>query len=214
MATWRWGRKATFAAYRAKETMTVGELVEKHRGATHFIERNALVMSPKRMASPEDRTPALLQMMWDRYGVLPRHLVFVVVNHVKAPYVEQGRYKVTTFYRDRAEGGVMHVELSFGFMEEPDIETWLEDLARHKQIDLPPQRRKWIVHVSNENLLPSRRMGICPPGALPLVPVPAPRLASGLLLLWPGQSGAALGRDFPGSGEVTYSAAMTSGSSR
>ncbi len=160
MATWRWGRKATFAAYRAKETMTVDELVKRHRGAPHHIERNALVMSPKRMSSLDDRTPALLQMMWDRYGVLPRHLVFIVVNHVKTPYVEGDRYKVTTFYRDGAEGGVMAVDLNFGFMEEPDVEKWLEDLARHKQIDLPPQRRKWIVHVTNENLLPSRKMGL------------------------------------------------------
>jgi KUP system potassium uptake protein len=158
MATWRWGRKATFAAYRDKETMTVGELIEKHRDATHYIERNGLVLTPKRLSAPDDRTPALLQMMWDRYGVLPRHLVFVVVNHVKTPYVEDNRYRVTSLYRD-AERGVMAVELNFGFMEEPNLEKWLEDLALHKQIDLPSQRRRWIVHVAHENLLPSRKMG-------------------------------------------------------
>jgi KUP system potassium uptake protein len=53
----------------------------------------------------------------------------------------------------------MGVSLSFGFMEEPDVEKWLEDLARHKQIDLPTARRRWIVHVSNENPLPARKMG-------------------------------------------------------
>jgi KUP system potassium uptake protein len=101
-----------------------------------------------------------MQMFWDRYGVLPRHLIFVEVTHVKTPYVEDNRYKVTTFYREPGKGGVMGVELSFGFMEEPDVEKWLEDLARHKQIDLPPLRRRWIVHVAQENLLPSRKMGI------------------------------------------------------
>ncbi len=54
----------------------------------------------------------------------------------------------------------MGVELSFGFMEEPNVESWLDDLARHRQIDLPPHRRSWIVHVAHENLLPSRRMGL------------------------------------------------------
>jgi KUP system potassium uptake protein len=160
MATWRWGRKATFAAYRDKQTMTVKELVEKHRASTHFIERNALIMTPKRMSGLDDRTPALLQMMWDRYGVLPRHLVFVVVNHVKAPYASDRRYKVTTFYRVPGEGGVMAVDLNFGFMEEPNVEKWLEDLASHRQIDLPAQTRRWIVHVAHENLLPSRKMGV------------------------------------------------------
>ncbi len=160
MATWRWGRKATFAAYQAKDRMSIGDLVAMHRASTHFMERNAIVMSPRTLNSLVDRAPALMQMIWDRYGVLPRHLVFVEITHIKAPYVEGSRYKVTTFHRDGDRGGIMGVELSFGFMEEPDVEHWLEDLARHKQIDLPPHRRSWIVHVSHENLLPSRRTGL------------------------------------------------------
>lgn len=160
MATWRWGRKATFAAYQAKDRMTMRELVAKHCSSAFFMERNALVMSPKPLNSLDDRAPALMQMLWDRYGVLPRNLIFVEVAHRKTPYVEGSRYKVTTFCRDPEKGGVMGVELSFGFMEKPDVERWLGDLARHKQIDLPPYRRSWIVHVAHENLLPSRRMGI------------------------------------------------------
>ncbi len=160
MATWRWGRKATFAAYKAKDAMTMGELVEKYRAAEHFMERDALVMSSKPLNSLEDRAPALMQMLWDRNGVLPRHLIFVEVTHVTTPYIEDNRYKVTTFYREPDRGAVIGVNLSFGFMEEPDVEKWLEDLARHKQIDLPPTRRRWIVRVAHENLLPARKMGL------------------------------------------------------
>ena len=36
MATWRWGRKATFAAYTAKSTMTMAELVELHRASRTY----------------------------------------------------------------------------------------------------------------------------------------------------------------------------------
>ena len=36
MATWRWGRKATFAAYAARSTMTMAELVKIHRSGTAF----------------------------------------------------------------------------------------------------------------------------------------------------------------------------------
>ena len=106
MATWRWGRKATFAAYDAKSAMSLAELIEKHRASPAFIERNAVVMSPKSLNSPEDRAPALVQMMWDRSGVLPRHLIFVQVTHVKAPYVDDSRYKVTNFLsRPRGAAG-------------------------------------------------------------------------------------------------------------
>ena len=41
-------------------------------------------------------------------------------------------------------------------MEEPNVERVLEELARHKAIDLPADRRQWIVHVSLENVLPAR----------------------------------------------------------
>lgn len=160
MATWRWGRKATFAAYSAKPTMTIGELAELHKNCTTFMERNAIVMSPKPVRDLADRTPALVQMLWERHGILPRNLILVEVTHRKVPYIHDGRYKVTVFDHEKRRGGIIGVELSFGFMEEPNVEGLLEDLARHRAIDLPTDRRHWIVHVSQENLLPARRMNV------------------------------------------------------
>ena len=160
MATWRWGRKATFAAYSAKPTMSIGELVELHKSCTTFMERNAIVMSPKPVRELADRTPALVQMLWERHGILPRNLILVEVTHRKIPYIHEGRYKVIVFDREKRRGGIIGVELSFGFMEEPNVESLLEELARHREIDLPTDRRHWIVHVSQENLLPARRMNV------------------------------------------------------
>ncbi len=160
MVTWRWGRKATFAAYSAKHTMTMAELVRIHRRSEVFIERNALLMVPKPLRDERDHTPALMQLLWDRYGILPRNLVFVEVIHRKVPYVHDDRYQVTVFHRDPHKGSVISVTLSFGFMEDPNVERILEQLATHREIDLPPDVHKWIVHVSVENLLPSRAMGL------------------------------------------------------
>jgi len=87
-------------------------------------------------------------------------LILVEVKHRKVPYVRDSRYRVTVFDRDRDRGGIIAVELSFGFMEEPNVEHVLEEMARHREIDLPTDRRQWIVHVSQENLLPARRMGL------------------------------------------------------
>jgi KUP system potassium uptake protein len=160
MVTWRWGRKATFAAYSAKQTMTVGELVRLHRESRFFIERAAVLMAAKPLRQESDRTPALLQLLWDRNGVLPRHLLFVEVTHPKVPYIHDSRYQVVVFEKDGDRGSIVSVELSFGFMEEPNVERALEGMARHRQIDLPTDRHQWIVHVSNENLLRSRAMGL------------------------------------------------------
>ncbi|MDR3495275.1 MAG: KUP/HAK/KT family potassium transporter [Ancalomicrobiaceae bacterium] len=158
MGTWRWGRKATFAAYSAKASMTIEELVALHRASPNFMERNAVIMAAKPLRSMSDRAPALIHMLWERCGLLPRNLIFVEVTHRKVPYIKDDRYRVIVFDRDRDRGSIIGVELSFGFMEEPNVERLLEDLARHDEIDLPTDRRSWIVHVAHENLLPSRTM--------------------------------------------------------
>jgi KUP system potassium uptake protein len=118
-----------------------------------------MLMTPKPLRDESERTPALLQLLWDRYGVLPRNLIFVEIIHRKVPYIHDGRYVVTVFDQERGRGSIISVELSFGFMEEPNVERALEGMVRLKEIDLPTDRRQWIIHVSNENLLPARSMG-------------------------------------------------------
>lgn len=158
MATWRWGRKATFAAYAARPTMTMAELVAMHRACGTFMERNAVVMSPQPVHALTDRAPALMHMLWERHGILPRNLVLVEVTHRKVPYIHGSRYDVTVFDRDPARGSIIGVEVAFGFMEEPNVERLLEEMAQHHEIDLPTDRRRWIVHASQENLVARRRM--------------------------------------------------------
>jgi len=159
MMTWRWGRKATSAAYSAMKTMTIAQLIQVHRDSLFFMERTAVLMADKPLRHADERTPALLQLLWDRYGVLPRNLIFVEVIHRKVPYIHENRYVVTVFDRDPNKGSIISVKLSFGFMEEPNVEGTLEGMARHHEIDLPTDQRQWIVHVSRENLLASRKMG-------------------------------------------------------
>jgi KUP system potassium uptake protein len=158
MRTWRWGRKATFAAYTAKHTMTMHKLVEFHKNEKAYMERIALLMSPKHLTSLDDHAPALLQILYDRYGILPRHLIFVEVAHRKVPYIRDGRYDIKVFHKDE-NSSIIAVTLQIGFMEEPNVEAVLEEMAKHKEIGLPVREHQWIVHVTVEKLLPSRTMG-------------------------------------------------------
>jgi KUP system potassium uptake protein len=158
MTTWRWGRKATFAAYSGKQTMTMKELVALKQTAPSF-DRNAILMVPKPLRSENDNSPALLQLLWERWGILPKNLIFVEVVHKKAPYVHGERYHVTTFHRSPEHGSILSVTITFGFMEEPNVEKILEDLASHHEIDLPADPHKWIVHASVENTLPAKDAG-------------------------------------------------------
>jgi KUP system potassium uptake protein len=159
MVTWRWGRKATFAAYSSKRTMTMRELVRHKESGDPCFERNAILMVPKPLRSLDDNTPALLQLLLDRYGLLPRNLVFVEIVHKKTPYIHENRYDVTVFQKDTGHGSVVSVTMKFGFLEEPNVEHVLAELAGHHQVALPPDPHKWIVHVSQENLIPAQNTG-------------------------------------------------------
>ena len=159
MLTWRWGRRATFAAYEAKRTMTMGKLVELHKSERSYMERIGLLMAPRHLTSLNDKAPALSQLMYDRYGILPRHLIFVEVVQRKAPYIHEGRYEITVFHKDEYSS-IIAVTVQFGFMEEPNVEAVLEEMARHREINLPAALHRWTVHVAVEKLLPSRRMGV------------------------------------------------------
>lgn len=158
MATWRWGRKATYASHNAKATLTMSEIVTLHRASRNFLERNALVMSPRPLKALSDRAPSLIRLMAERTGMLPRNLIFVEVAHKKTPYIRGSRYRVTVFDRSEKKGSVIGVEVAFGFLEEPDVEKALADLARHKEIDLPTDPHYWIVHAMQEHLLPPRNI--------------------------------------------------------
>ena len=50
--------------------------------------------------------------------------------------------------------------VQFGFMEEPNVEAVLEEMARRREINLPTALHRWTMHVAIEKLLPSRRMGL------------------------------------------------------
>ncbi len=157
MLTWRWGRKATFAAYSNLKTLTIQELVQLRIQEHRVLDRNVLMMVTREIDSLEDQCPAILQQFWERYRVLPRNLLFVQVAHRKVPYIHGERYNIYSLYRDSQMGSISSVRVDFGFMENPDVESILEDLASHHQINLSQDPKEWIVHVSVENLLPSAK---------------------------------------------------------
>ena len=157
MSTWRWGRRITYAGYSARHSMTMGELIELHRGATAYIDRTAILMVPAPVHRDTERTPTLMQLLWDRLGVLPRDLIFVEVVHPKVPYVHEHRYEVTVYERS-VRGSIIRVELRFGFMEDQNVEAVLAEMVSHHEIDLSPDPHYWTVHVTNENLVPAKTM--------------------------------------------------------
>lgn len=160
MVTWRWGRKATFNAYSSLKTIPIREMLAMQEVKTHLLDRNVLMMVPREIDSIDDNSPAILQQFWQRYRLIPKNLLFVHVAHRKLPFVHSERYHITTLCRDSAGPTVISVRVDFGFMENPNVESILKNLASHHQINLSQDPNEWIAHVSVENLLPADRQNL------------------------------------------------------
>ncbi len=157
MVTWRWGRKATFAAYEANFTMPISEFVQHHRELPALIERTSILMVPVVSHTIKMRTPTLSQMLWKRTGVLARNIIYVQVQHLKVPFIHDSRYSVSVLERNE-RGSIIHVQMQFGFMEDPNVEIALQEMLEHKDINLPTNLRHWVVHVAVENLIADKSM--------------------------------------------------------
>lgn len=158
MLIWKWGRKSTVNAYVQQETMTIKELAAlKMRAAAS--KRTMIIMAPKPLYSEHDETPAAMQILWERYGVLPRNIIFVDVIAKKVPYIHGDRYDITVFQDDKKYGSIAGVKIFFGFMEEPNVETVLANLAGHHKLKLNEDYRKWLVHVTSDRLILAKSAG-------------------------------------------------------
>ena len=91
---------------------------------------------------------------------MPRNLILVEVTHPKVPYVHDDRYHVTVFDRDKDRGSVIGVELRFGFMEEPNVERCLADLARHRESTCRPIPRNGSSMSRTRTCCLRERMGL------------------------------------------------------
>lgn len=159
MLVWHWGRAKTLAAYLSRRALPMPEVFAIHRSADHFIEQTAVLMIPAHnCAKKTRRAPALLQLLWERNGALPRNIIFVHVDHPKVPFIHEDRFE-TTVLEDNPNGRLVRVEMRFGFMEVPDVELGLQKLAQQSEIRLKPDHKKWTVHVVREHLAPASDMG-------------------------------------------------------
>jgi len=98
--------------------------------------------------------PTLMQIFIDRYGALPKHIIFLTVHIEKHPHVsKERRYEITNFGKvGIKEDTLASVVVRFGFMEEPNVEKVLQDLADHHQIQIDTDKHNWLIEVMHERI--------------------------------------------------------------
>lgn len=153
MQTWKWGKHNIITSYSKYPSMTVKELVNLKKKSNTFIPRSIIVLTRHTINSFDDSIPTLKQLFWERYGMLPQHLIFLHVRITKDPRNDDDRYDIVNFYDDKTKGSITSVILKYGFMEETEVEEALEGLAAHDLINISEDHKKWLVHSMHERII-------------------------------------------------------------
>jgi len=153
MTTWQWGRSRISRAFKAYPAMTVKKLISIKEKSKTFMPRPVIIMSPVLISKQADKLPALKQMFWERYGLLPKHLIFLTVAIQKTAHVHGDRFDITKLYDDPEKGSISSVQVNFGFRENPNVERVLENLAHHEKISIYDDPKDWLIHVIHERII-------------------------------------------------------------
>jgi len=152
MRNWKWGRSVISKTYAQIPSMTMKELVAIKKQQTQFLPRPIVIMTPEQVRQKNDLVPFLEEVFWERYGMLPKHLLFLNVSMEDVPYCDDNRYEVTKFYEDPDKGSIISVIVRFGFMEDPDVEDVLEGIAAHNEVNVDEDPAHWQIHIAQERI--------------------------------------------------------------
>jgi KUP system potassium uptake protein len=152
MKTWQWGRKHTLREFSSYPTMTMSELIDLKKSSNEFLPRTIVVMTPDPVESVKDKLPTLKQMFINRYGMLPRDLILLTVVLKREPHIHEERYEIKNFYNDELKGCITTVKVNFGFMEDPNVEEIMDELAQHHLIKIEEDHKQWLIHAMYERI--------------------------------------------------------------
>lgn len=152
--TWSWGRSFVRKIYMNYPVMKVKDLVTMKRESREQIPKTIVIMSPKPIVDENDDIPMLKQLFLERYGLLPLNLIFLHVALEKTPHIHHDRHQIIKLFEHDKHGIVTSVIVSFGFMEDPNVEHTLLSLAKHHEIPIDEDPKNWCIHVVHERMFP------------------------------------------------------------
>ena len=163
MLIWQWGTQTKDEHYEDLRDMTVGSLIKIKEKITDndTIARSSIFLTARFITKKADQLPLVLTTFYDRYQELPQDIIMLNVNIDREnPHLHKERYEVVKFFENGKRGSIFSVRVNFGFMEEPNVEVILEDLASHHQINLDIIPSHWLIHVLRKRILYHHKLNL------------------------------------------------------
>lgn len=158
MLIWRWGTtiKEGIQNKLIKKGMTMEELIKLKSSITptDTIARSSIFLCTRFIENKTDNVPAILHVFYQRYRELPENIIILNI-HIdrESPHIHEKRYQVIKFFDENKKGSIFSVKISFGFIEDPNVEVFLENLAEHHEIKLDIGPSHWLIHALNKRLI-------------------------------------------------------------
>lgn len=158
--TWRWGRRVVHVAYDAytasrdmkwflefkgRLERSNGRLCDQGRRCAVTLERTVVYLVSRMIAHREDKVPVKLRTYLKRRGAVPKYMVLLNIRQRHTPFVQE-RYRIVELGQ-----GVVSVQATFGFMENPDAGMVIRELYRDKRI--PGNFERCSVETSEDELI-------------------------------------------------------------
>jgi KUP system potassium uptake protein len=149
MTTWAWGKESIIHAAAKRITKKVDWLRSlRDDPAVPDLPRAVVFLTSRKINSPEDRVPTTFFFFYQKYGAVPKHLLFFHSEKSHEAFVKpQDRF---TFGNIAERCNT--VTARFGFMEPTDVRKALAEL--HEQGKLSISADQWIIEVrDNETII-------------------------------------------------------------
>lgn len=152
MKIWYWGKHISYRQYQKYATMTMNELIQLKKIAKQQVPKSFIVMTPFAPTNFEHRVPLLSDVLLDRYGLLPHHIIFITIANHNVPYYKEHRFSIYRFYDHKKQGSIISVRINYGFMEQRNIEESLRELSKREDIQIDRDQKNWLVHATRKQL--------------------------------------------------------------
>ncbi len=155
MVTWRWGKRYWNATLDDFSTITMADVLELKQHQSYSSERSLLILTNHHATKLTDKVPPLLELFINRYHTLPEHIINLTVLRTRTPYVsDEERYSITEFENDHEKGAsLLSISAKFGFLEQPDVEKVIRDIASDQNLTPNDNMKDWIISVARERII-------------------------------------------------------------
>lgn len=163
MVVWQWGTKVKDNILKGMRSMELKELikVKEKITPTDTIARSSIFMTTRFIEKTSDHIPLILETFYNRYRELPENIIMLnVFIDRENPHLHGKRYQIIKFFENGSRGSIYSIQARFGFMEEPNVEELLENLAEHHEIKLEIGPSHWLVHALHKRVLFNDKMSL------------------------------------------------------